>query len=478
MALLQALFALIGRSAKKMLNAIFGWAVRALFGATSGVQQTLLTTLVAVAALWPLLIVGIAAPRVGAFLLTFVPISKSFSENSIRVLWIGLTLVVPALVGVALALNAPDRVPREPAWKRGARGYPVTLGISLAFWLTAVLVPVLQLRSAIRRHQQTYVPLIVGKDGYEPTVNRIRSVLAARGHDVARRPPTTWMRAPLAILRRLGGDALDAFAPGQLAYLVGPGLEIVIYPSSLLIRGSPQRVTISHGLIMETLAKADAYQTVDAGAQDLEKQIRRVWAALERDPRAHVRSPWLEQRLTEITARLGRLAAPYDEWQIVYRQALQLGRALHGEPQLLTGFQEENAMNSERNTNWTDVERPSTIQLVGEIGTKAMELVTKEIDLAKAELREDYHAELAAIKAFAAAGVGAIATLNLLLVAAVFAFSTDTTPVRAALCAAGLLLVLTLAAVGIAWRRRVREPLDLTRKSVEEDVQWVKEQLA
>ena len=35
MALLQALLALIGRSAGRIVNALFGWAVRALFGFVS-----------------------------------------------------------------------------------------------------------------------------------------------------------------------------------------------------------------------------------------------------------------------------------------------------------------------------------------------------------------------------------------------------------------------------------------------------------
>jgi Protein of unknown function (DUF1469). len=115
---------------------------------------------------------------------------------------------------------------------------------------------------------------------------------------------------------------------------------------------------------------------------------------------------------------------------------------------------------------------------MGEIGAKALELVAKQIDLAKAELREDYRAELSAIKARAVTAVGAIATLNLLLVAGVFALAPYTTPLRAALYAAGVLLLATIAAGGFAWRQHVVNPLDLTRKSVEEDVQWVKEQLA
>ena len=49
MALLQALLALISKSASKILNALFGWAVRALFGQTTAREQTFLSVVVAAA---------------------------------------------------------------------------------------------------------------------------------------------------------------------------------------------------------------------------------------------------------------------------------------------------------------------------------------------------------------------------------------------------------------------------------------------
>ena len=51
MAIVQALIKLIGRSVGKIMNATFGWAVRAWFGARSGAEKTLLTAVVASAAL-------------------------------------------------------------------------------------------------------------------------------------------------------------------------------------------------------------------------------------------------------------------------------------------------------------------------------------------------------------------------------------------------------------------------------------------
>jgi hypothetical protein len=487
MAILQALLALIGRSAGKILNAIFGWAVRALFGATPGAQQTLLTALVGAAALWPLLVVGIAAPRVGAFLLAFVPISKSIPDGAIRLVWIALALVVPGLVGIALAIEAPRTPDGASALTRAARGYRVTLGISAAFWLSFVVVPLLQLRSAIRGHQQTYVPLIIGREGYEQTAARIQRVLEARGFGVTRRSPTFWMRAPFEWMRAIAGDAVDRFAPTDIAYLVGPELEIILYPSSLLLRGALRRTTVCHGLIVEALARTDACETTDAAAQSIERQIRRVWAVLDRSPAAHTNSRWLLQRLREIAEEVAELDVAYDEWQIVYRQTLQLGRALSGEPPLLTRMGEEEEMKIQdsriereatRSHGPAAADHLSTPELIREIGAKSMLLARTELDLAKQEMKEDVRAEIAAIKAFAAAIVAGIATVNLLLVAAVFALIPYSTPVHAALAVAGIVLLLTVVAAGIAWQKRVKEPLDLTRKTVEEDVQFAKEQMA
>jgi hypothetical protein len=482
MAILQGLIALLGRSAGKILNTILGWAVRALFGATSGVQQNLLIDLVAIAALWPLLVVGIVAPRIGAFLVAFVPISKSISDDAIRVVWIVLALLVPAIVGTALTLNAPHESKR--ALVRVARGYPVTLGISLAFWLSAIVVPLLQLRSAMRGHQQSYVPLITGKNGYEQTAARIQRILLAHGLQVDPYVPSIWVGAPLQILRLLAGNAIDHYVPQQLVYLAGPDLEIVLYPSSILLRGSEQRTTISHGLITETLTRMDVYQTTNSSAQNVERQIRRVWAALEQNSAAHTNSPWLLRRLKEIAEEIVHLDVAYDEWQIVYRQALQLGRALKGEPQLLTATEENDMEESEMRIE-ADVSEPvaatsslTTPELLGEIGAKVVLLVTKEVDLAKQEVKEDVRAEIAAIKAFAAAAVAGVTTLNLLLIAAVFALAPYLELLRATLGAAGIMLLITIAAAAIAWRKRVKKALDLTRKTVEEDVQWAKEQLA
>src|SRR5580692_7966994 len=113
MALLQALLALISKSAGKILNALFGWAVRALFGQTTAREQTFLSVVVAAAVAWPVLLVGIAAPKIAALLLAFVPIPHAVPPWTVRIVWVALALIIPFAVGIAVAKKAPGKAPAK-----------------------------------------------------------------------------------------------------------------------------------------------------------------------------------------------------------------------------------------------------------------------------------------------------------------------------------------------------------------------------
>jgi hypothetical protein len=84
------------------------------------------------------------------------------------------------------------------------------------------------------------------------------------------------------------------------------------------------------------------------------------------------------------------------------------------------------------------------------------------------------------VKLFGAAALLALFALNLVLLALVLALAAWL-PLPGWAVALGLgTLLLALAAVlgGVGWSRRVQAPLDLTRKTVKEDMQWAKERLA
>lgn len=121
-----------------------------------------------------------------------------------------------------------------------------------------------------------------------------------------------------------------------------------------------------------------------------------------------------------------------------------------------------------------------TRELVAETGRKASLLVRKELELAKAELRADLRSEIKMAGGLGVAGVCALIGLELLLVALAFGLmEAGVLPGwAAALVIAGVVFAIGAAAGLWGWAKRVRKPLDATRRSLKEDVQWARERMA
>jgi hypothetical protein len=348
-AVLQALFALISRSAGKILNAVFGWAVRALFGHASETERTLLSGLVAAAAAWPFLLVGLVAPKIATLLLAFVPLPDWVPGWTVRLVWAALVLIVPCAVGIAVAMRGPPQVRRRPFWRRLVSGFPITLGLALAFIIMFVTVPVLRLVSLLKGEQSGDVPLVTEAEAYRETAALCIRTLNAHGFGMAPTNPGWWAQAPLRVLRVFSHDAFAAFVPEHLESYAGPGLRVSFFPSGAVLRGKSGKLSWAHGLIAETTAEIDGFQTSSATAQRLEAQIHRLWKILNEEPVAHLRSHRLLGLTRELVERLGETNVAYDDWQVLYRQLMQLERALRGEPQLL-----ESQRSAKDNVQWTN----------------------------------------------------------------------------------------------------------------------------
>jgi uncharacterized membrane protein YqjE len=488
MALIQAIVSLISRSVGKILSALFDWAVVALFGRVSGRRRMLLSGLVASAAAWPLLLAGVVAPRAATFFLTFVPLPDALPGWLVRLVWIALALFVPIAVGAGLRSPPTEKGGTRPGlFGSVLRGFPITAGLALAFLVLLVTVPVLRVVSALRGHQDIHVPLVTTAESYPAAGALVAETL--RRHDisvVALRPPW-WSALPTRILTRLGGGALSGLLTADSAYFRAGELELALYPNALLLRGPLEDSARARVLVVEALSgRPDMFQTVTAEAQDLERQIQRVWAAFRREPEAH-RNAWaLRSRLEAITAEMSERPLPFDEWQVVYRQVLQLDRALAGRPQPLEArlLGKDTVMATSMaptpaTTAPADSPRAlSTVALMRRILGLSSLLIHKEVELARAELDEDLHAALGMVKLLGAAALLAVLGLDLILMAAVLALAAWLPAWAVALALGGLLLAVAAVLGAVAWSRRVQAPLDLTRKTVKEDLQWAKERLA
>jgi hypothetical protein len=505
MAVIQAVLALVSRSLGKVVAALFGWAVVALFGQTRPREKIWLSVLVGGAAAWPILLLGVAWPRVATAVLAFVPLPAVVPSWSIRLVWILLAALVPFAVGVAVAARAdrprsvfPGTTARadlsieereESTLRRLLRGIPITIAIAVSFFLVFVSVPMQRIASMVRRRLDVHVPLVTDARAYQVVAAEIAATLSRHNFAVAASKPPWWLTAPSRVLLGLGGPSFRDYIPERLAYFRGPRLDIVLYPNGLLLRGREQDTAWAHGVVVEALSDAPAYQTFDPRAQDVERQIRNVWRAFQRNPGAHQASRWLATRFGEIAHDIRELPVSYDEWQIVYRQALQLGRALRCERQLLEKTQpstgnkaitqpEEASMMKSGHGDSIRVQSVPTRDLLSGIVSKATLLARKEVELVKAEIKADLQTHISMVKSLAIAALFAVLGLNVLLVAAVFALAPYVAPWLAALVLGGALVAAGVVLGYVGWARRVVNPLALTRKTLREDLQWAKEHLA
>ena len=166
---------------------------------------------------------------------------------------------------------------------------------------------------------------------------------------------------------------------------------------------------------------------------------------------------------------------------MIYRQVLQLGRALAGQRQILELTRpKESLMASATTHSYVDPETRSlsTRQLLSRVLQTGSLLVAKEVELARAEIRADLDAELDTVKLLGAAAVAAVLGVNALLIAAVFGLAYWMPGWLAAVGLAVLLLGTSVVVGLIGWRRRVSSLLAVTRRTVKEDVQWAMERLA
>src|SRR3990172_4277559 len=131
----------------------------------------------------------------------------------------------------------------------------------------------------------------------------------------------------------------------------------------------------------------------------------------------------------------------------------------------------------ERGANPATSERPdlhtlSLRELATEIARKASLLAHKEVALARTEAKEQLRAEVRMASGLGMAGACAFITVQMLLVALLLGLAE-------AGVARGWLAALGVAAVALAigtvaglvgWGKRVRQPLDATRRSARENV--------
>jgi hypothetical protein len=328
MAILAALIALGSRFATKILTTALGWATTLLFGRVPASRQIALLAITFGSVIWAVLLVGVIVPDVGTFLLLFVPSQDIVPEVVIRAAMLVGALVVPGVVGFLILWLSPAADRRgKAAIASVLRGYPVTALLAALLVFLAGLAIYRKAWSLARRWTDAHVPLVVEPGHYEDVARDLDDALSQAGLDVTPRPAPSVMSRPAKWLARVAGRESAALVPDHMVQLHGPDLNVLVYPMDLLISGKASHVMRARAAMASRLTTSAAHLTVSAEAQGIEDRLTRLAGGATPDAEP-VFDDAAAVDLAAIDHLLATVQIPYDEWEVLYRQRLQVERDL------------------------------------------------------------------------------------------------------------------------------------------------------
>jgi hypothetical protein len=330
MAILAALLAFGSRFAGKILTTALGWASTLLFGRVPADRQPFLLGITFGSVIWLVLLGGVLFPDLGTFLLVLVPPQDFVPEWVIRLAMLIGALTVPAVVGILVALLRPaeERTPRVIA-ESIARGYPLTVLLAVLLLFLAGLAIWRKGTSLARGWTDAHVPIVVTAGAYDQVAADLDAAVTAAGLEVEPKAAPATMSAPAKWLARVAGQSSAVLVPDRMIQLDGKDLDILIYPMDLLIAGKPRLVARARAAMASRLTTTAAHLTISAEAQAIEDRltglIRRPADQPDARPRYDER---VEATLTSIDEELASVDIQYEEWEVLYRQRLQVERDL------------------------------------------------------------------------------------------------------------------------------------------------------
>ena len=323
MALIAPLFAFIGRQIGRIVQMAFGWATIMLFGRVPQRKQLLLAGVALGSILWVVTLVGVLVPDAGAWLIAFVPAPDFIDEGWIRLAMLVLAIVLPLAVGAGglMLMDAADR-PSGIGGKavQVLRGYPYAAVLSLVILFLLVVAPIFKLRTIFKRWEDAHVPIVIKPDWYDQVAGELEAAVDGAGLDLARVRAPRVLELPSRLLAAVGGESVRRLVPDRLVMLRAKDLEVTIHPSDVAMTGSKDGVARARAAVADRLTKTEAYMTASEESQEVEDALRVL-----RHPDDS------EKALTSLRAidkRLAELTVPYEEWEVLYRQRLQVERDL------------------------------------------------------------------------------------------------------------------------------------------------------
>ncbi|HET9496745.1 MAG TPA: hypothetical protein VFP83_00245 [Candidatus Limnocylindria bacterium] len=324
MVVVASIFGVLGRFAGKLLTAALGWASTLLFGRVPQDRQILLAGITFGAVIWAVLVFAVLWPDGGSVLLTFAPIPEWIDEGLVRLgMLAGAVAIPPAMALVSLRLLQPNDRPKGPRALAVhiLRGYPMAAALATMLVFLAAIAIVRKASSLVRRRTDAHVPIVVKPGGYESLVADLDTAISDAGIDVRPMDAPVVLVLPGRLLAAAAGSHVRGLLPERLVRLVGRDVEVLIYPSDVAMSGRKVQLARVQAAIASRLTTAKAWLTNSAEGQAIEDRLMKL--AQPDAPRSEQ-----EATLAWVDRHLATDELPYEEWEVLYRERLQVERDL------------------------------------------------------------------------------------------------------------------------------------------------------
>jgi hypothetical protein len=318
MAIIGPLLAFVGRFVGKIVQTAFGWATVLLFGRVPESRQLLLSGVALGSIVWVAVVLGVIVPDVGALLIAAVPAPDWIDDGWIRLAMLIAALALPLLIGVAglFLIEPAERPAGRERIIQVLRGYPYAAVLAVTLLFLIVVAPIRKIRSIIKRWEDAHIPVVVKPDGYERVADDLETAIDAAGIPIERAKAPVVLEAPSKLLAAIGGASVRRMVPDRLIVLKNPAVEITVHPSDVVMSGAKEHVARARAAIATRVTFTAAYQTTTKDAQEIEDALQAIATTADEAAAWH--------GLDRVDERLSRLTVAHEDWEVLYRQRLQV----------------------------------------------------------------------------------------------------------------------------------------------------------
>ncbi|HEY2915609.1 MAG TPA: hypothetical protein VGI98_00155 [Candidatus Limnocylindrales bacterium] len=314
-----------GRIAGDLLTSALGWAGTLLFGRVPSSHRVLLVWMMGLSFFWLVALLALAVPAAARVMIAATP-HPAGADAWIGVAFAAAAILLPLAVGLAGYL-----VPAEGRREEGPsilvellRGYvlaPVIAGL-LVFLAGVGLVR--KIRSWRHGWSDVHVAVVIEPRGYDDLVDDLVEALHEVGLDVTVRDAPWVLSLPARVLTAVASPSVRKLRPDRLVELRARDLRIGVYPSDVAISAPGRRRTRARAAVLSRLTATAAHLTTTEEAQEIEDRL----ADLAEGGSASHAGPRLQASMARIDAALLDLEIPSDEWDVLFRERLQVERDL------------------------------------------------------------------------------------------------------------------------------------------------------